>query len=138
VAIMLGPLPFAEGDDSVRATLRHELVHAEHDRMLLGWLGRWRQNGKAGFGAWMRHQKVSPVDLALAQAGTSGKPADTELLAHIEGFAAVFGTTPAPTSSVVKRALPPAIEQLRGAAERGWPGADPAVKATAEKRLRTI
>jgi hypothetical protein len=140
VAIMLGPLPFAESDDSVLATVRHELVHAEHDRMLLSWLGRWRSAGSgAGSGAllaWMRRQKASPVDLALAGAGTAGKPVDTELLAHVEGFAAVFDKTPPPsTTAVLKSSLPLAIEQLRGAAERGWAGVDPAVKAAAEKRL---
>ena len=59
-----------------------------------------------------------------------------ELLAHVEGFAAVFDKTPPPsTTAVLKSSLPLAIEQLRGAAERGWAGVDPAVKAAAEKRL---
>lgn len=136
VAIMLGPLPFAEGDDSVLGTLRHELIHAQHDRMVLDWLGRWRAVGAGNLLAWMRRQKASPVDLALVSASAAGNAADTELLAHIEGFAVVFDTTPAPSPKVVLNAsLPLAIEQLRGAAARGWSGVDRAVKAAAGKRL---
>jgi hypothetical protein len=136
VAIMIGPVPFQEGDDSVLATLRHELVHAEHDRMILSWLTRWRGNRRAGFETWMRGQKASPADVALVRAGTQAKGADTELLAHLEGFAAVFDKTPPPSTTVLlKSSLPTAIEELRGAAERGWVGVDDAVKAAAEKRL---
>ena len=136
VAIMIGPLPFADGDDGLLATLRHELAHAEHDNMLLGWLGRWRTAGKGSLDAWMRRQKASPVELALVGAGTTRKGVDTELLAHIEGFAAVFERTPPPSPAVIlKASMPPAIEQLHGAAERGWTGIDAAVKAAAEKRL---
>jgi hypothetical protein len=136
VAIMIGPVPFQEGDDRVLATLRHELAHAEHDRMILSWLAKWRGNGHGGFDAWMAHQKASPVDLALVHAGTHTSGTDTELLAHLEGFAVVFETTPPPsTAAVVKSVLPPAIEQLRGAAQRGWAGVDAAVKTAAEKRL---
>lgn len=136
VAIMIGPLAFEEGDDSVLATLRHELAHADHDRMLLGWMQKWRGSGKGDFLAWMRRQKVSAADLGLVRGGTLGKSPDTELLAHIEGFAAAFDKTPPPTTTVVlKSALPTAIEQLRGAAERGWVGVDDAIKTAAEKRL---
>ena len=137
VAIMLGPQPFTEGDDSVLATLRHELAHAEHDQTIVGWLGRWRGAGRGGdFAAWMRRQKVSAVDLALVRAGTAGSGVVTELLAHIEGFAAALDKTPAPTAPVVlKSSLPLAIEELRGAAEHGWTGVDEAVKTAAAKRL---
>ena len=136
VAIMVGPLPFQEGDDHVLATLRHELVHAEHDQMLLGWLAKWRGAGHEDFLSWLRHQKASPVDLALAHAAALRKPVDTELLAHIEGFAAAFDQTPPPSASVLLRpTLPSAIEQLRGGAERGWTGVDDAVKSAAGQRL---
>jgi hypothetical protein len=87
----------------------------------------------------MRRQKASPVELALAAAGTSAKAADTELLAHIEGFAAVFEKTPPPgPSTVLKSSLPHGIEQLRGAAQRGWTNVDPAVKTAAGKRLAEL
>jgi hypothetical protein len=136
VAIMLGPEPFQRGDDAVLATLRHELAHAEHDRMILSWLTRWRAHGRGPLETWMRRQKASPVDLALVHAGTNANGTDTELLAHIEGFAAVFEKTPPPsTATLLKPALPPAIDELRGAADRGWIGVDPAVKTLAEKRL---
>ena len=36
---------------------------------------------------------------------------------------------------LLKSALPTAIEELRGAAERGWVGVDDAIKIAAEKRL---
>jgi hypothetical protein len=134
VAIMLGPAPFQEGDDAVLTTLRHELVHAEHDRMLLGWLTKWRGTGHGPFEAWMRRQKVSPVDLALVRAGTAGAVANTELLAYIEGFALAFDKTPPPTARAVRR-LPTAIEELRGAAQHGWTGADDVVRKAAEDRV---
>ena len=136
VAIMIGPLAFQEGDDSVLATLRHELTHTELNRMVLGWVQKWRVSGKGDFLAWMRRQKLSAADLALVRSGTLGKWYDTELLAHIEGFAAVFDKTPPPTTTVLlNSALPTAIEELRGAAERGWVGVDDAIKIAAEKRL---
>jgi hypothetical protein len=136
IAIMLGPLPFDEGDDSVLATLRHELAHAQHDQMVLDWLTRWRGTGQPDFNAWAAHQKASAADLALVRGGTRGQNVHTELLAHIEGFAAVFDKTPVPSASVVlKSSLPPAIEQLRGAAERGWTGVDKDVRKVAEERL---
>jgi hypothetical protein len=137
IAIMLSPQPFREGDDSVLGTLRHELTHAEHDQMILGWLAKWRAAGRGGdFMAWLRRQKVSSADLALVRAGTSGNPVDTELLAHIEGFAAVFDRAPPPSAPVILQAsLPHAIEELRGAADRGWSGVDEAVKTAAAKRL---
>jgi hypothetical protein len=151
VAIMLGPLPFQEGDDGVRATLRHELEHAIHAELILELQRRWRealkkagksrpssaQAAQADFFTFAERQKLSQVDLALIRGGTSGKTADTELLAHLEGFAAVFDSTPSPGPSVVLKqtTLPPAIEQLLGAGEHGWPGADEVVKTAAKDRL---
>jgi len=136
IAIMLGPLPFEEGDDAVLATLRHELVHAQHDHMILDWLTRWRATAQPNFSAWAAHQKASPADLALVRGGTAGQNVHTELPAHIEGFAAVFDRTPPPSASVLlKSSRPPAIEQLRGAADRGWTGVDKDVRKTAAQRL---
>ena len=136
IAIMLGPLVFDEGDDSVLATLRHELVHAQHDQMVLDWVTRWRASSQPNFAGWMTHQKALPADIALVRGGTLGQVVDTELLAHIEGFAAVFDRTPPPSTSVLlKSSLPPAIEELRGAADRGWTGVDKDVRSAAEQRL---
>jgi hypothetical protein len=136
VAIMLGSLAFQEGDDSVLATLRHELEHAAHDQMALDWVAHWRDASRTGFSAWMRRQKVSPVDLDLVRGATTGNPTDTELLAHLAGFEQVFENTPPPSATaILGSALPPAIEQLRGAAQRGFTGVDKAVKAAAEQRL---
>jgi hypothetical protein len=136
IAIMLGPAAFEEGDDGVLSTLRHELVHAQHDQMVLDWLTRWRATAQPDFNAWAAHQKASPSELALVRGGTLGQNVHTELLAHIEGFAAVFDRTPPPSTSVLlKSSLPPAIEQLRGAADRGWTGVDKNVRKVAEQRL---
>jgi hypothetical protein len=136
VAIMLGPQAFQDGDDAVLATLRHELTHAEHDRTILAWLTKWRTAGHGRLITWMQKQKASPGDLALVDAGTHANRTNTELLAHIEGFAAAFEKTPPPRASAVRKStLPLAIEELRGGAEHGWTGVDPAVKTLAEKRL---
>jgi hypothetical protein len=136
IAIMLGPLAFDEGDDGVLATLRHELAHAQHDQMVLDWVTRWRAGSQPNFTAWMAHQKASPAELALVRGGTLGQNVHTELLAHIEGFAVVFDKTPPPSTSVLlKSSLPLAIEELRGAADRGWTGVDKDVRTAAEQRL---
>jgi hypothetical protein len=139
IAIMLGPLAFDEGDETLLATLRHELAHAQHDQMVLDWLTRWRASAQPDFNAWALHQKASPADRALVRGLTLGQNVDTELPAHIEGFAAVFDKTPPPsTSMLLKSSLPPAIEELRGAADRGWTGVDKDVRAAAEQRLATF
>jgi hypothetical protein len=139
IAIMLGPVAFDEGDETLLATLRHELAHAQHDQMVLDWLTRWRAGAQPDFNAWALHQKASLADRALVRGLTLGQNVHTELLAHIEGFAAVFDKTPPPsTSMLLKSSLPPAIEELRGAADRGWTGVDKDVKTAAEQRLATF
>jgi hypothetical protein len=150
VAIMIGPLPFKEGDEAVQSTLRHELEHAIHAELMLEIQRRWREALKkagktrptsssaaqADFFAFADKQKLSKGELALIHGGTTGNTADTELLAHLEGFAAVFENTPPPSPAVIlKSRMPPAIEQLRGAGQHGWPGADEPVKAVAKDRL---
>ena len=51
----------------------------------------------------------------------------------------MFDKTPPPsTSAVLGSSLPPAIDELRGAGDRGWTGVDPAVKTAAEKRVAEL
>jgi hypothetical protein len=150
IAITLDPDLFTQGDDAVRTTLRHELEHAMHAQLLLRIQAKWRASLKeAGkrvptsenaaetqLFAFAKGQKLSAAELDLIRGDTTGNTADTELLAYLEGFAMAFAGTPAPDPALFSKALMPlAIEQLRGAAEHGWGGADDVVKTVAKDRL---
>jgi hypothetical protein len=157
IAISIGKTTFEEGEGAVRATLRHELEHAMHAQMLLLVQRDWREALKKAGKALPKsetdaekqlfafaptdtvtstHGKPSPADLALIRGATTGHLAETELLAHLAGFMAVFETTP-PVGpvGVVGGAMAPALEQLRGAAKHGWQGVDDKVKAEAKDRI---
>jgi hypothetical protein len=150
VAIMIGPLPFQDGDDAVTSTLRHELEHAIHAQLILEIQRRWRESLKkagksrptsvsaaqASFFKFVAGEKLSAADQSLIYGGTTGKLANTEFLAHLEGFAAILEKTPPPSAAaLLKSSWPPAVEQLRGAAKHGFPGADDSVKLAAKDRF---
>jgi hypothetical protein len=163
VAISIGRQAFDEGEVAVRGTLRHELEHAMHAQLLLGVEGRWRDSltaahkpiatdpdrARRDFLAFAGSDnaspsggKLSPVQLDLVRgdvdpgAGKSAQLGSTELLAHLAGFVQTFQAVPAADASAIPAGLmPPAIEQLRGAAEHGFPAASDTVKAEARNRL---
>jgi hypothetical protein len=82
------------------------------------------------------HGKATPADLALIRGATTGHLAETELLAHLAGFMAVFETTPpVGPQAITGGSMAPALEQLRGAAQHGWQGVDEKVKAEAKDRI---
>ena len=161
IAISVGSTTFTEGAGAVRATLRHELEHAMHDQLLILVQRDWRESlkktGKAlpkseadaerqlfAFAAkdtvTSTHGKLSATELALIR-GATATPAhltETELLAHLAGFMAVFESTPpAGPKGILGIAMAPALEQLRGAAQHGWTGVKEEVKAEAKARIVT-
>jgi hypothetical protein len=159
IAISIGSQAFTEGAGAVRATLRHELEHAMHNQLLILVQRDWRESLKkagkalpkseddaerqlfafaAGDKLTSTHAKPSAAELSLIRGATKGHLAETELLAHLAGFMAVFETTPpAGPKGILGIAMAPALEQLRGAAQHGWPGANDTIKAEAKARIVT-
>jgi hypothetical protein len=157
VAISIGKQAFDEGETTVRGTLRHELEHAMHAQLLLLVQRRWRDSLAKSHKAVPTNEadarkqfyafaataaaggtrgKMSGWELDLIRGDTESSLGSTELLAHLAGFMAVFEQAPPAQADALKTGLmPPAIEQLRGAAQRGWPGASDKVKAEARDRL---
>ena len=157
IAISIGKQAFDEGENTVRGTLRHELEHAMHAQLLIVVQRRWRESlakakrplptseaqarkalyaFAAGPTASPSGGKLSAYQIDLIRGDTEASLGSTELLAHLAGFIQVFETTPPADASAIPAGLmPPAIEQLRGAAQHGWPGATDNVKAEARDRV---
>ena len=157
VAISIGKQAFDEGDDTVRGTLRHELEHAMHAQLLIVVQRRWRDSlakakrplpkseararkelyaFAAGPTASPSGGKLAPFQIDLIRGDVEASLGSTELLAHLAGFMQLLETTrAADVNAVTSGLLPPAIEQLRGAAKNGWPGATDKVKAEARDRV---
>jgi hypothetical protein len=152
VAITLTPEAFFHGKDSAVATLRHEMEHAAHMQMMIDRLARWRTSVRAKdkgakladpaarsrFDAWSTADKsLSPVDRALVLEEEDTRKSqgyNTELLAYMEGFMAVFHLGPAHPSYALAADYPGAIEELWGAAKR-FDAAGEKVRAAALERL---
>ena len=159
VAISIGKQAFDEGETTVRSTLRHELEHGMHAQLLLVVQRKWRESLAKSHKAVPTNEadarkqlyafaataaagpssgKLGPFELDLIRGDTEGSLGSTELLAHLAGFVTVFETSaPAQADAVKTGLMPPAIEQLRGAAQRGFPGASDKVKAEARDRIVT-
>jgi hypothetical protein len=128
VAIKLGETAFKLGKVRDKAfalgTMRHEMTHATHAQLAIGWLLKWRDElTETPFGDWLAKEKagrrISGVDFALVSSGIS--PFDlkaTEALAWTEGFVTALPFLPAtPELDRMKNdeSWPGAIIQLRGA-----------------------
>ncbi|HEX3691594.1 MAG TPA: hypothetical protein VHV28_17980 [Solirubrobacteraceae bacterium] len=159
IAISIDKQAFDEGENTVRGTLRHELEHAMHAQLLLVVQRRWRESLAKAKRSLPTSEAQARKELYAFAAGPTASPSggklaqfqidlirgdieaslgSTELLAHLAGFMQVFETTPpADPSAIPKGLMPPAIEQLRGAAKNGWPGASDKVKAEARDRVVT-
>jgi hypothetical protein len=137
VAIVLGPAAFeARNKASALAVLRHEMEHAFHDQLAVGWLKRWREDAKAAkqsFAVWIGKQSIAGADLALVRERVDGSKVNTEALAHLEGFIEGF---PLEASDVSEGARPVYIE-LEVAAD-GWVDSDTAVQAEFSARLKAL
>jgi hypothetical protein len=157
IAISIGKQAFDEGENTVRGTLRHELEHAMHAQLLIVVQRRWRESLAKAKRPLPKSEAEARKELYAFAAGPTASPSggklaayqidlirgdveaslgSTELLAHLAGFIQVFETTPpADPSAIPAGLMPPAIEQLRGAAQHGWPGATDKVKAEARDRV---
>jgi hypothetical protein len=118
VATVLTRSAFKREKEQTLATLRHEMIHAEHD------------NEDA-----VKALRSDPRDRSAPDVTSR---ANSELLAYVEGFMTMFHlTNPAPTSS-----NDPAFVQLLGVLDVGkaevlpWAEADPTVRSEASGRLQ--
>ncbi len=97
IAVILTNNAFSRDKDWALETLRHELRHATHSQLTIGWLQKWREKGGGKlFKDWILAQKkakkISKADYALVTTGLnlsgSGSNVDlapTEVLAYTEG-----------------------------------------------------
>jgi hypothetical protein len=140
IAIRLYSTSFTEDKAMALAVLRHEMTHARHLERTLIALRQWRKAGGAGtegkFEEWLGSHRtgLSDADVALIKAGAQGLKGSTEVLAHVEGFMAVFhliDPPPPPGHPVFVELL-----SVQGtSAELYWVNAAPIVQGEAVRRL---
>ncbi len=104
------------------ATLRHEIMHATHAELAIGWLLRWRDDfTDLSFDQWLASEKaLSGPDRALVLSYVDNGIAlyPTELLAWTEGFVTALPFLPAAPSLALlkdKDRWPAAVSELEGA-----------------------
>lgn len=135
VAIGVGPAVFvADNKAFALATLRHEIEHAAHRQMAVDWMQKWRDAGAPGdFRIWLGSQQIALADRQLIGELADGGTANTEVLAHLEGFITAF---PLEDHAAVnqERAV---YDQLAGLAEK-WSSATAEIKQEAVKRIKEM
>jgi hypothetical protein len=154
VAIVLYRVAFKPDKAMTLSILRHELMHAEHNMQALGAIDKWR-TGRAGkrkenitpeasFVNWLRKKRTMPgnstLDLDLIEgastAGTKSGSANSEVLAHVEGFMTAFHLI-SPAAANVRHDV---FLELLGvlSSDRGlrWAVADESVRIEALGRLQ--
>jgi hypothetical protein len=142
VAIVLGPLAFARDKAFALATLRHEMAHAAHHQLAIGWLVKWRddRSGKS-FRDWLAEERgkkrISELDHELVLAGVASDLRATETLAWTEGFvtALPFLRAKPAFSLVASGDFPAAISALKGAGKFYRSVSSAAVKKAALARI---
>jgi hypothetical protein len=136
VAMVLGNHAFEPDNKAFTvAVYRHELEHALHNRMAIGWLQRWRADAKAAdvpFVTWLDKQTMSTTDRALVKEAARGATASSESLAHAQGFIAGFGLEKAG----IQLADRPVTEELEKMADFWLHAVEPVQKETVA-RLKT-
>jgi hypothetical protein len=142
IGIILGPQAFERDKAFALATLRHEMKHAAHNELALGWLLKWRdaRTGES-FKDWLaKEQKskhISEVEFALVSTGVTLNLAATETLAWTEGFVTVVPFLPEkPAFALMTPNYPAAIAELKGAGKFYNAVASTAVKKAALERIR--
>jgi hypothetical protein len=158
IALELGKTAFQLGS-TVRdkafsvSTLRHEMTHAAHEQLAIGWLLKWRDElTGTSFAKWLatEHDKgrIGDVDFELVSTFISD-PVDrraTELLSWIEGFVTALPFLPSKPdfhAHMLKEGnWPGAVSDLRGAGKfydlLGSKRVHEAVKAAYRRRLRGV
>ncbi len=144
VAIILGPDALTSDKGLSLRTARHEMVHAWHHVKVLAALRTWQglpTRGRPDFQDWLRGRTtkrkdpVSALDAAIVGRGAQDALADTEVLAHVEGFTTDFHRR---TADLDQAGI--AFFELLGTVQTDrldtWSQASPAVRAEALTRLR--
>jgi hypothetical protein len=140
IAVALGSAALASKELAL-TTLRHELMHAEHLKLALNVAKKWIDSkSKDSFDDWFEEQKkkkkaMSELDVDLVTGAVKFKRANTELLAHAEGFMTRFLLAQPPPA----KDNDDAFEQLYGmfmSSSEPWSAADESARAEALGRLQ--
>jgi hypothetical protein len=138
VAILLGPRAFDPANKAAAlGVLRHEMEHAFHPRMAANLLKRWREDASAAktpFTGWLEKQSMSAVDRALVRERIPGGKANTEALAHLEGFIAGFPVEAPDVKEGSHRVYENELEE----AAHEWLASDKPVQAEFVTRLTAL
>lgn len=130
------------------ATMRHEMMHATHNELAIGWLAKWRDDlTEESFEDWLTPQKgkgISELDFELVSSGFPPFDVEnvraTEMLAWTEGFVTALPfLSPQPALPLLhtKETWPAAISELAGAA-RLYKSDSHASKAALERVHRAV
>jgi len=124
IVIILGPNAFNRGKAYALATLRHEMEHALHEQLALGWLVKWRdEHPNQSFNDWLASQvtakKLSAVEASVLASGAGGTTAGTEIFAWTEGLVTALPFISAVDVSLVQTdaKYPAVVSALRGAGQ---------------------
>jgi hypothetical protein len=146
VAIILGGKAFGLGNtvfgkDSPVATMRHEMLHAAHATLAIGWFVKFRDDfTDLGFKEWLSTQKMSDLDLKIVSSFIDLDLSTTELLSWTEGFVTTLPFLPTVADIKllkVKEKWPAAVRELRGAGDQYARAVDVARNA-ALARIRKV
>jgi hypothetical protein len=153
VAILLSPNAFNFRDSAKvihwlekptpLSVMRHEMVHAVHNEMAIGWLLKWRDEiTNKPFDQWIRGElaakRISAVDFELVTTGTRHDDTASQALAWTEGFLTgmpFLAPTPSLQNMHKEVTWPAAIGALKGATPFFNIVAD-GVKVVADRRIR--
>jgi hypothetical protein len=142
IAIALTDYALADKQQAL-TTLRHEMMHAEHLNMTLSEAEKWQKDKKstATFEDWMDEQqkskKITDVDRILIRESTDlyKSRANTELLAHAEGFMTAFLLKNPPPKDNGDSAFRQLLGMISSSAEP-WANAQEATRALALGRIQ--
>ena len=132
IAVCLAKTVFIPGNRAFAlATLRHEIEHALHNQMAVDYLQKWRDKGAKGdFRVWLGRQGVAQADRELIGERVDGATANTEVLAHLQGFITAFPQEDHEKANPQRSVY----DQLTGVAEH-WGSATKAVRQEAVRRI---
>jgi len=98
------PTPNERTKEYTIATLRHEMMHARHAKLAIGWMLRWRdQLTTLSFEQWLddqlkakvKDERVSGADYHIVRAALNKGTSPTEIFAWFEGFLTAIPFLPA-------------------------------------------
>jgi hypothetical protein len=147
IAILIGPLVLNQSKTAAVATLRHEMMHAENDWLVINLLEKWQKQNKekieaseaeSKFKLWMSSQKKIPeLESALAKESAEGGRKNSELLGYVEGFMTTFHLERVLKDDEISKGegSSVALLELKTAGD-WWTGANTAVQSEALGRIQ--